>query len=299
MKPLVFHLPGDEVFAAGLVRALGADVGRLQLHQFPDGESLVRLDADVTGRIVVLLASLAQPDIKALPLLFAADAARDLGAARVLLVAPYLAYLRQDRRFNAGEAITSRTFAALLSSLFDGIATVDPHLHRYHSLGEIYGIPTAVAQSASAVAAWVVANVVRPVLIGPDAESEQWVREVARGANAPYTVLRKIRHGDLNVEVSLPDRSIVAGRQPVLIDDIVASAQTMIRAIASLRQVGLPAPVCICVHALFSTDAYSALLTAAPLRVLSCDTVLHASNGISVVGPLAVAVQDLIQAIKT
>ncbi|MCS9981157.1 ribose-phosphate pyrophosphokinase-like domain-containing protein, partial [Pseudomonas aeruginosa] len=107
MKPLVFHLPGDEDFADGLIRALGAQRAALQLHRFPDGESLVRLDADVTGRTVVIVASLAQPDAKALPLLFAADAARDLGATRVLLAAPYLAYLRQDRRFNTGEAITS------------------------------------------------------------------------------------------------------------------------------------------------------------------------------------------------
>jgi ribose-phosphate pyrophosphokinase len=181
MKPLVFHLPGDEAFAEGLVRALRAERAALQLHRFPDGESLVRLDADVTGRTVVIVASLAQPDVKALPLLFAADAARDLGATRVLLAAPYLAYLRQDRRFNTGEAITSRTFAALVSTVFDGVVTVDPHLHRYHSLGEIYRVPTRVVQSAPAIAAWVAANVDKPVLIGPDAESEQWVQEVARG----------------------------------------------------------------------------------------------------------------------
>nr|WP_262187742.1 ribose-phosphate pyrophosphokinase-like domain-containing protein [Pseudomonas aeruginosa] len=70
MKPLVFHLPGDEDFADGLIRALGAQRAALQLHRFPDGESLVRLDADVTGRTVVIVASLAQPDAKALPLLW-------------------------------------------------------------------------------------------------------------------------------------------------------------------------------------------------------------------------------------
>ena len=202
MKPLVFHLPGDEDFADGLIRALGAQRAALQLHRFPDGESLVRLDADVTGRTVVIVASLAQPDAKALPLLFAADAARDLGATRVLLAAPYLAYLRQDRRFNTGEAITSRTFAALVSTVFDGIVTVDPHLHRYRSLGEVYRVPTRVVQSAPAIAAWVAAHVDRPVLIGPDAESEQWVQEVARLAGAPFTVLQKIRRGDKDVETA-------------------------------------------------------------------------------------------------
>ncbi len=296
MKPLIFHLPGDEAFATGLVRALRAERAALQQHRFPDGESLVRLGADVADRTVVIVASLAQPDAKALPLLFAADAARDLGATRVLLAAPYLAYLRQDRRFNKGEAITSRTFAALVSTVFDAVVTVDPHLHRYHSLGEIYRVPTRVVQSAPAIAAWVAANVDRPVLIGPDAESEQWVREVARWADAPFTVLQKIRRGDKDVEVSLPDTSALAGRQPVLIDDIVSSARTMIQAIANVRRVGLPPPVCIGVHALFCANAYDALLAAGPQRVLTCDTVPHASNAISVVPLLAAAVQDLIEA---
>jgi len=296
MKPLIFHLPGDEAFATGLVRALRAEQAALRQHRFPDGESLVRLGADVTDRTVVIVASLAQPDAKALPLLFAADAARDLGATRVLLAAPYLAYLRQDRRFNAGEAITSRTFAALVSSVFDAVVTVDPHLHRYHSLGEIYRVPTRAVQAAPAIAAWIAANVDRPVLIGPDAESEQWVREVARGADAPFIVLQKIRRGDKDVEVSLPGTSALAGRQPVLIDDIVSSARTMIQAVANVRRVGLPPPVCIGVHALFCADAYDALLAAGPQRVLTCDTVPHASNAISVVPLLAAAIQDLIEA---
>lgn len=298
MKPLVFHMPGNEALADALVRVLHAERAALNVHRFPDGESLVRLDADVTSRTVVFVASLAQPDTKTLPLLFAADAARDLGAARVLLVAPYLAYLRQDRRFHTGEAITSRTFAALLSTAFDGIVTVDPHLHRYHSLGEIYQVPTRVVQSAPAIAAWVAANVDHPVLIGPDSESEQWVQEVARGAGAPFTVLQKIRRGDQDVEVSLPDSSAWVGRQPVLIDDIVSSARTMIQAIASVRRVGLPPPVCIGVHALFAADAYEALLAAGPKLVLTCDTVPHASNGISVTAPLAAAIQDLIASVS-
>src|SRR3546814_1718571 len=76
------------------------------------------------------LSSLDHPYAKVLPLLFAADTARDLGARRIVLVAPYLAYMRQDIRFHAGEAVTSRTFAAILSRHLDWLVTVDPHLHR-------------------------------------------------------------------------------------------------------------------------------------------------------------------------
>lgn len=299
MTPVVFHLPGDEVFADGLARALKAEASALSLHRFPDGESLVRLDADVTGRMVVLTCSLSQPDDKTLPLLFAADAARDLGAAKVWLAAPYLAYLRQDRRFHAGEAITSRTYGRLLSAGFDGLVTVDPHLHRYHALDEIYGIPSRVVHAAPLIAPWIAAHVERPLLVGPDAESEQWVAQVAASAGAPFTVLQKIRRGDRDVEVSLPDVSAWRDRQPVLVDDIISSARTMIQAVASVRRVGLPAPMCVGVHALFAADAYTELLDSGAERVVTCDTVPHASNGISVVEPMARALEQLMNTSAT
>ncbi|ABM41705.1 MAG: ribose-phosphate pyrophosphokinase [Proteobacteria bacterium] len=299
MKPLVFHLPGDEGFADRLALALQAESAGLALHHFPDGESLVRLDASMAGRTVVITCSLAKPDEKTLPLLFAADAARDLGAARVVLAAPYLAYLRQDRRFRAGEAITSKTYARLLSDTFDALVTVDPHLHRYHSLDEIYSIQSRVVHSAPLIAQWVKAQVDRPLLIGPDSESEQWVTQVAADAGAPFTVLQKIRHSDRDVEVSLPDVTPWLDRQPVLVDDIVSSAHTMIQAVGNVRKVGLPAPVCIGVHALFAPDAYNELLASGAARVVTCNTVPHASNGIDVAEAMARALEQLMEGSAT
>jgi ribose-phosphate pyrophosphokinase len=146
--PIVFALPGGDVFAERLSLAIHGEIAGLHVHHFPDGETLVRLDADVSGRCVVFAGSLDRPDEKTLPLLFAADAARDLGASQVVLVAPYLGYMRQDKRFQPGEAITSRTYASLISSAVDALITVDPHLHRYHSLDEIYRIPARVVASA-------------------------------------------------------------------------------------------------------------------------------------------------------
>jgi ribose-phosphate pyrophosphokinase len=293
MTPVLLHLPDDQAFAANLARALQAQASALALHRFPDGESLVRLDTDVAGRDVVMVASFCRPDEKTLPLLFAADAARELGASRVLLAAPYLAYLRQDKRFHPGEAVTSRSFAALLSAAFDGVVTVDPHLHRYHALSEIYRVPARAVQAAPSIATWIRRHVDRPLLIGPDSESSQWVAEVARGADAPFIVLEKTRHGDRDVEVSLPDASRWLDRQPVLLDDIISSARTMIEAVGSVRRVGLGAPWCIGVHALFATGAYEELLAAGPRGVVTCDTVPHVSNAIGVAQPVATALAEL------
>ena len=295
MNRIVLHFPEDEQFARKLAGALEAVYAPLSLHRFPDAESLVRLDADVGDRTVVISSSLARPDEKTLPLLFAADAARELGARGVVLVAPYLAYLRQDRRFKAGEAVTSRSYARLLSAAFDGLVTVDPHLHRYRALEEIYGIPTRVAHAAPLIAQWVAGEVQRPLLIGPDVESAQWVAEVAAACGAPFTTLTKVRRGDRDVEVSLPDVSSWSDRQPVLIDDIVSSARTMIEAVRGVQRVGLLPPVCIGVHALFAARAYADLVASGASRVATCDTVPHVSNRISVVQPVACALDDLLE----
>ncbi|MGD8326420.1 MAG: ribose-phosphate diphosphokinase, partial [Sphingomonadales bacterium] len=185
---LLFAYPGNEQLAETLISKAGYELGKLDIHHFPDGESLVRLESDVKGQDIVLLCSLDRPDEKAMSLMFFARTAKELGAKSVGLVAPYLGYMRQDKRFHEGEAITSNIFAAFISEYFDSLITVDPHLHRHKSLREIYSIPTKVIHAADAIAEWIKDNIEKPVLIGPDAESDQWVSEVAQKAGAPYIV---------------------------------------------------------------------------------------------------------------
>lgn len=280
MTPQVFAMPGNEALAKGLATALGADTGALAMRHFPDGETYVRLDSAVASQDVVFVCSLHRPDDKTLPLLFAADAARDLGARRVGLVAPYLAYMRQDRRFQPGEAISSVTFARMLSRAFDWMVTVDPHLHRRTSMAEIYSVPVGVCHAAPNISSWIKDNVVRPLLIGPDSESEQWVRTVAQDVNAPFTVLEKTRRGDRDVEIIVRNIEHWRQHQPVLIDDIISSGRTMEVAVKQLLAHGVPPPTIVGVHAVFAEDAYSRLLAAGAGRIVSTNTIPHASNEI-------------------
>jgi ribose-phosphate pyrophosphokinase len=290
---LILAFPGAARLAALLARELDAEWSELALHRFPDGESLVRIDTPVKGRCVVLAANLRQPDEKALPLVFAADAARELGASQVGLVAPYLPYMRQDRRFNPGEAITSRSFARVLSSSFDFLVTVDPHLHRWHSLAELYPIRTAAVASAPAIAGWLRRHASNALLVGPDAESRQWVAEVAAQADVPWTVMAKTRRGDRAVSVKLADRGPWPGRVPVLLDDIVSTGETLVAATEALRKAGLPPPACIAVHALFDADALWRLLEAGVREVVTCDSVPHVTNAIPLTPLVARAVRSV------
>jgi ribose-phosphate pyrophosphokinase len=295
VSPLLLALPGNAELATRLVPLLHAEMGVLTVRRFPDGESYVRLDSPVAGRQVILLCTLDRADAKLLPLLFAANTARELGATQVGLIAPYLAYLRQDWQFQAGEAVTSRLFARLVSSFADWLVTVDPHLHRLAGLGEIYTIPSRVVHAAPLVSDWI-AGLDDPLLIGPDGESEQWVSAVARAAGAPYIVLRKIRHGDRDVSVSVPDVERHRHRTPVLVDDIISTAQTMIETAGHLKRAELAPPVCIGVHAVFAGSAYADLVAAGAARVVTCNTIIHESNGIDVSGMIADAALGLLNA---
>src|SRR6516165_4278571 len=115
MSPVIFALPGNEAITGALATQLGAELGTSEVRRFPDGDSYVRLDTPVAGRAVILVCTLDRPDEKFLPLSFMATTARELGADRVGLVSPYLAYMRQDKRFRSGEAVSSVHFAKLLS----------------------------------------------------------------------------------------------------------------------------------------------------------------------------------------
>jgi ribose-phosphate pyrophosphokinase len=288
----VLAWPGSRL-AAALAAQLGCECSELAFHRFPDGEHLVRIDTDVSGCDVVVVASLDHADAKFLPLAFACDAARELGARRIVIAAPYLGYMRQDRRFHPGEAVSSRTFARLLSSVADALVTVDPHLHRCSSLSQIYAIPTRVVHAVEAIAQWIRQNVDSPLVVGPDEESRQWAAEIARLAHAPCVVLEKVRAADADVTVRLGDAPPAGRWTPVLVDDIASTGRTLIAAAAELRRAGLPNPVAVAVHALLDQESLAAMRVAGIETFVSCDTVEHASNAITIAPALAQCVANV------
>jgi ribose-phosphate pyrophosphokinase len=280
--------------AAALARTLEVPLALIERHRFPDGELKLRLPADLPPR-VVLLRSLHQPNEKLVELMITAPAARELGARHLALVCPYLAYMRQDIAFSPGEAVSQRHVGGLLASRFDAVLTVDPHLHRIASLQEVMPGCRALSLSAAAlIGAWVAQRVGRPLLIGPDEESAQWVREAARACSpmADHACCRKQRHGDHDVQVTLPASLDCRGRAVVLVDDMASTGRTL-GATARLVLAAGAASVDVAVtHALFVGNALDELRTAAVGRVWSTDCVPHPSNAISVVPLLARALRQ-------
>lgn len=292
-RPIVFALPGNEVFARLLAKHLIADDGEADIRLFPDGETYSRVLSDVEGRLAVLVCTLFHPNEKFVPLHFLARNLKTLGAKHICLAAPYLAYMRQDKVFQTGEAVTSEYFADLICSSADSIITVDTHLHRRDSLSEIYTIPNKNIHAASKIAGWIKQNVREPILVGPDSESRQWVSDVARKAEAPFTVLEKIRTGDRDVSVSLPELTSYRDHTPVLVDDIISTARTMMETVRNLKSVGMGPPVCIGVHAVFAEDALVELKESGAERIVTCNTIPHESNAIDVSGLFVAFIRSL------
>ncbi len=279
----VIALPGTEALADGLAARLSAERLTLEHRRFPDTELYLRVHGAVEGRHVVVAAHLHEPDAKTLAAVFLADALRDLGAAGVGIVAPYLPYMRQDARFQPGEAITSASYARVLSAAFDWLVTVDPHLHRHASLEEIYRLRPHVVPSAPAIARWIEAHVERPVVVGPDEESEQWVRRVAQSVGCGHVVLRKHRRGDREVRIDPSALPAGGAFTPVVVDDIISSAATMADVVRLLTGRGFRAPVCVGVHGLFAPGAMHTLRAAGAARLAVCNTVPPALPDVEVI----------------
>ncbi|WP_323847205.1 ribose-phosphate diphosphokinase [Microbulbifer magnicolonia] len=287
MTPLLFALDPSLALFEPLRRGLPAEAGALEYRHFPDGESYLRIDTPVAGRHCILLADLSDPDGKFLPLQFLAATLRELGAGSVGLVAPYLCYMRQDRRFRTGEALTSHLFARWISREVDWLITVDPHLHRIRDLAEIYPIPAIALSGAPALADWLVRRGEPGLLVGPDAESRQWAEKIAQRSGWPYIVGCKERRGDRDVHVALPALDAQQAARPcaVIVDDVISSGHTVLQAVARLQAAGFAAIDCIAVHGLFAGDAREQLLASGVRALITSNSVPGPAPAIDL-GPL-------------
>lgn len=289
----VLAFDDDHERAVALGEALGVPVGTIERHRFPDGELKLRLPPALPAG-AVLLRSLHQPNEKLVELLIAAPAARELGVRRLALASPYLAYMRQDIAFTPGEAVSQRHVGALLARTFDALVTVDPHLHRIDSLAQVMpGCDAVSLSAAAAIGAWVARHVERPLLLGPDEESTQWVCEAARAQALDHGWCLKQRHGDFDVTIELPPQLDVRGRRVVLVDDMASTGRTLAAAARLAREAGAVSVDVAVTHALFVGDALAQLQAAGVDRVWSTDSVPHASNVIAVAPLLAQALQAL------
>lgn len=292
MTDAIFAFP--ECMTQGRELAALCDVPLLPVHvrRFPDGESLVRIEGK--ANTAFLYRSLDDPNAKLVELVLAASALRDSGASRVILIAPYLAYMRQDMAFHEGEAVSQKVVGRLLADHFDGIITVDPHLHRIASLAEVIkGIPAISVSAAPAIAAALAQSAHEAaVLVGPDSESRQWVQSIAEPLGLEFLVGEKVRKGDRKVNLVVTGIEIVEGRSAVLVDDMISSGTTLIECAALLHAAGARSVAAIVTHALSREEDLKRLAAAGIAPIRAADSTASSIATIPLAGVLADAIRN-------
>lgn len=281
----------DEAPARRLADRLAAPFCAIDHHVFPDGES--RVTVEPARGTVALYRSLDHPDDKLVSLLLAVDALRRAGATRVILVAPYMAYLRQDAVFRSGQALSRDVFGRLLGERFDAVVTVEPHLHRTHDLSSVFaGAPVRSLSAAGPLAAAVAPVGENPIVVAPDEEAHGWTAALARRLGARHLALGKVRHGDHSVEMSAPGTDEIASSAVILADDICSSGATLETALRELGQMRPTSMDVVVAHALFDAATAERLRRAGARRLISTDSCRHPSNAAPLAGLLAEALRE-------
>ncbi len=291
---LLLAFPEYEKQARNLADALDLPCETVRIHRFPDGESLMRTPTELP-RTVVLCRSLDRPNPKLTELLLLCGHLREKGVKRILLVAPYLCYMRQDKAFHPGEVVSQRLFGRLLAAHVDGLLTVDAHLHRVHELHRAVPVDAAVNLTATEpMSRFLEGRLENPLLVGPDEESRQWVAAIAAREALEFVVARKKRRGDRSVEIRLPSFDF-AGRDVVLVDDVASTGRTLEATAKLLDGRGVRSLSVLVTHALFVEDAVARLRKAGVSAIWSCDAVPHPSNRIELAPLLAEGLAPLLQ----
>lgn len=260
---------------------------------FPDCEIYVRILGDVEGEEVSIIQSTCKnPNQNYMELFLLLDAAKDLGAEKVSAVIPYFAYARQDERFEPGEAISQRTVAKMIKSAgADEVYTIDLHAHRIESPVEIFDMPAHNLTAAPLLAEYIDEkyDLDDPVVLGPDAEAEQWARKGGEAIDAAWDYMIKKRYGPEDVEIT-PRKLEVEGRPVLIIDDIISTGGTMVEAINILKNHGAKEVYAGCTHPILSGDALKNIRNAGVREVVGTDTVESEISKVSVAPLIAEAI---------
>lgn len=275
-----FHL------AYRVSKLLGVTLGDVEVKSFPDGETYIRIMTDVKDKTVIYINSLQpNPNDKIIETLYTLETIKDLGASKVLAVIPYMAYARQDERFNPGEAVSIFILSKLFKTInIDAIYTIDMHLHRITDPTKLFGAKFYNLTGVRELAKYVKKNhnIENTVVIGPDEEAEQWAKIMAKELGGlEYSVLEKKRISAEEVVIETRDVN-VKDKNIIIVDDIISTGGTMVEAIKAIKRLGAKEIIITCVHPLLVGKAYHRLLKLEPKDLIGTDTVLSPISKVSV-----------------
>jgi ribose-phosphate pyrophosphokinase len=268
--------------ASRLAAETGASLGELESRRFPDSEAYVRVKSDVTGERVVIVAT-THPDSALVELLLLGDAVRRQKPKSITTIVPYYAYGRQDKVFLAGETVSAEVVARLLQGFTDEFLTVDPH--KEHILA-FFKCKAASVTAVPAIAEHLRSKHVDLVL-APDRGALDRAQSCANLMGVDADHLDKVRLDSHTVELR-PKNLSVRDKNVLILDDIISTGGTVMKAAAELKKQGAQTVMVACTHGLFAAEALAHIRTVCD-DVVATDTVESPVSAVSVAKPLAAA----------
>jgi len=256
---------------------LATDICEARVEKFGDGEIRVHILETVRGADVFVLQPTCPPvNDNLMELLILIDALRRASARKVIAVTPYYGYARQDRKHTGRVPITARLVANMLETAgADRVLTMDLHVGQIQGF---FNIPVDNLRVDSIFADYmrtIEGNMEDVVIVAPDTGATGRARLLAERVDAPLAVLEKRRSQDGKFVKVFNVIGDVAGKHAIMVDDMVASGGTLVKAAEILRESGATEVSAYCTHGVFSGDAVS-ILEASPLkRVVVTNTITH------------------------
>lgn len=253
MSMLIASFPETEKIGIKVAKSLRARHTNIFVEDFPDSEFHLKLRKNPKNKTVVIINSITKdPDEKIIETILAASIAKDYGAKKVVLVATYFPYLRQDKHFLKYDSLSSKHIIKLFKE-FDEIFLLDPHLHRIKSLKEIYWKASSI--SANRQIAHFIAKKFKDdfLIVGPDEESAQWSSEIAKILGKKVVILKKVRKSPRHIKIEKQELGAV--NSIIIIDDIISTGNTFVESLKIAKEQGAKNLVCIGIHGILSEGA--------------------------------------------
>jgi len=276
----------SQLLSKELAKSLKAKLAKVETRRFPDDECYVRIDDDLDDQEVFLVQT-SWPDKNIVELFLLQDAIREFDVDSLTTVVPYFGYARQDKQFKPGEPISARMLARLMQVNTDAFMTVDVHAPK---VIDWFGNISAKNVAAYPEIGKYLKGKGIELILSPDEGRADNARRVADVVNCEADFLVKERLDGENVKIT-PKRLDVKGKKVAIVDDIISTGGTIIKAAEQLRKQNAAKIYAVCTHGVFSGDAISKLEAVCD-DICTTDTIENPKTCISVAPQIARIAKD-------
>ncbi len=258
-------------FAEAVAAHLGASLAEVEIYNFSDGEIFAKYVENIRGQDLFIIQPTCPPADNLMELLILIDAAKRASANRITAVIPYFGYARQDRKDQPRVPITAKLTANLLITAgVDRILTMDLHSAQIQGF---FDIPLDHLYSSPVLAEhWKKRLTSDAVTVSPDVGGVKLARAYAKRLHADFAIIDKRRPRANSVEV-LNIIGDVAGRDVLMIDDMIDTAGTLTEAARALKDNGAKEIYAACTHALLSGKAIERIMESPIKSITVTDTI--------------------------